>query len=493
MKDIVMSALLIASVAGSPAFGQTGIFSNQQDVGPVAGPGSADFNPSTGQYRVAGGGNTLWRTNDAFHFVWVKMSGDFTLAANLHFPIPGGNPHHQAGLMIRQSLDADSACADVAVQGSGLTTLQYRDAPGEATREIQLAVSAPERVRLEKHGAYVSLSCSATNGPLQPAGAMCRLPFQEPFYVGLAVSASDHQTIEPVEFSKVELQTVPPGNQPPAVESTLETISLNTIRRQVVYHSAGHFEAPNWSPDGKYFYFNSGGRIYRLPVTGGTPQMLDTGLAIACNNDHGISPDGTQYAVSDTSQGDKISRVYVLPIGGGAARLITPLGPSYWHGWSPDGKTLAYCAQRNGDFDVYTIPAAGGAETRLTTAPGLDDGPDYSPDGKYIYFNSVRSGLMQIWRMKSDGAGQEQITTDNYNNWFAHPSPDGRWIVFLSYDPAVTGHPPNQDVSLRLMSLASGKIQVLAKLFGGQGTINVPSWSPDSKTIAFVSYQMVYP
>jgi TolB protein len=181
-----------------------------------------------------------------------------------------------------------------------------------------------------------------------------------------------------------------------------------------------------------------------------------------------------------------------VPISVVAARLITPDSPSYWHGWSPDGKTLAFCGERNGEFDVYTIPAAGGAETRLTTAKGLDDGPDYSPDGKYIYFNSVRTGLMQIWRMKPDGSDQEQVTSDDYNNWFAHISPDGKWMVFITFQKDVEGHPANKDVMLRLMSLSGDKkITTLARLFGGQGTINVPSWSPDSEELAYVSYELV--
>jgi TolB protein len=172
-------------------------------------------------------------------------------------------------------------------------------------------------------------------------------------------------------------------------------------------------------------------------------------------------------------------------------KLITETGASYWHGWSPDGRTLAYCAERNGGFDIYTIPADGGAETRLTTADGLDDGPDYSPDGRWIYFNSDRSSRMQIWRMRTDGHRQEQVTEDDLNNWFPHPSPDGKWLVFLSYERDVQGHPENKDVSLRIMPLGGGKIEVLARLFGGQGTINVPSWSPDSRRVAFVSYQFV--
>lgn len=156
---------------------------------------------------------------------------------------------------------------------------------------------------------------------------------------------------------------------------------------------------------------------------------------------------------------------------------------------------LAYCAERNGNYDIYTVPAAGGAETRLTTSPGLDDGPEYSPDGKYIYFNSERSGSMQIWRMKPDGSEPAPVTGDGYQNWFAHPSPDGKWIVFLSFTREVKAgeHPANKDVRLRLMPAGGGEIRVLAKLFGGQGTLNVPSWSPDSKKVAFVSYQIVYP
>jgi len=251
-------------------------------------------------------------------------------------------------------------------------------------------------------------------------------------------------------------------------------------------------EAPNWTPDGKSLIFNSQGRLLRIPVTGGKPETIDTGFANRCNNDHGISPDGTMLAISDQSKDGK-SRIYTLPIGGGTPKLITESGPSYWHGWSPDGKLLAYCAQRNGEFDVYTIPVAGGEEKRLTTAKGLDDGPEYSPDGKYIYFNSDRTGRMQIWRMLPDGSEQEQLTSDDLNNWFPHISPDGRLMVFVTFEKDVVGHPQNKDVQLRIMTLADGKVRVLAKLFGGQGTINVPSWSPDSKRLAFVSYQLIPP
>ena len=112
-------------------------------------------------------------------------------------------------------------------------------------------------------------------------------------------------------------------------------------------------------------------------------------------------------------------------------------------------------------------------------------------------FISIRCapGSMQIWRMHPDGSAQEQVTSDDLNNWFPHISPDGKWLVFLSYGKEVEGHPENKDVMLRIMPLKDGridgKIEVLAKLFGGQGTINVPSWSPDSKQLAFVSYELI--
>jgi Tol biopolymer transport system component len=316
----------------------------------------------------------------------------------------------------------------------------------------------------------------------------------DPFLVGLGVCAHDNARLETAEFANVALTALAPvATTNLTRHSTLETVDINSMDRRVVWHTAHAIEAPNWSRDGSFLLFNGGGRLYRLPVAGGEPALLDTGFATRCNNDHGFSPDGQWLALSDQSQGDRKSLIYVVPSAGGTPRLVTPLGPCYWHGWSPDGQTLAYCAERAGEYDVYTIPVAGGPETRLTTAPDLDDGPDYTADGRWIYFNSERSGRMKIWRMHPDGSGQEPVTHDEFNDWFPHPSPDGRWLVFLSYEPGVTGHPENRDVQLRLMPLGGGEVRVLARLYGGQGTINVPSWSPDSRRVAFVSYQWVTP
>ena len=469
-----------------------GLFQDHADVGAVLHAGSAQYDRPQGTYTVTGSGANMWFTADAFHFAWKQVSGDITLAADIAFPDQGGNPHRKAVLMIRQSLDPDSAYADVALHGEGLTSLQFREAQGGATHEIQSNISAPGRVRLEKRGDFIYLFlAAASTEPLRPSGASIKIPMPGPFYIGIGVCSHDKGAVEKAVFSNVEIASPTATVAPTDLYSTLETVTVSSTDRRVVYVAPTHFEAPNWSPDGSYFLFNSDGHILRLPVTGGTPTTLDTGSANRCNNDHGISPDAQWLAISDGSQPDQQSSIYIVPIAGGTPRRVTLKSPSYWHGWSPDGKTLAYCAQRNDEFDIYTIPAAGGDETRLTTAKGLDDGPDYSPDGRFIYFNSERTGRMQIWRMHPDGSAQEQIISDDFNNWFPHISPDGKSMVFLSYEKDITGHPPNQDVQLRLMDLSDGKIKVLARLFGGQGTINVPSWSPDSLKVAFVSYQLL--
>jgi TolB protein len=493
---LLLTVALVTLLFSLASFAQessssVGIFAGHGDVGTVLHPGSVEYDAANKTYTIAGSGENMWFKTDDFQFVWKKVSGDVTLTADISFIGTGGNPHRKAVLMLRQTLDGDSPYADVALHGVGLTALQYRDATGETTREIQSNISSPKRLRIAKRGDYVYMSLGDDSG-VHPAGGWLKIPLQGTFYVGIGVCSHDKDVVEKAVFSNVSLDTSAPASAgEPTLYSVLETVPVDSGDRQIVYMGPEHFEAPNWTRDGSSFLFNEDGHILRLPVAGGKPETIDTGFAIRCNNDHGTSPDGTLLAVSDNSQGDHNSRVYVLPVGGGTPRQITKQGPSYWHGWSPDGKTLAFVGQRNGEFDIYTIPVEGGEETRLTTAKGLDDGPEYSPDGKYIYFNSERTGHMQIWRMKADGSDQKQVFSDDYNNWFPHISPDGKWMVFLTFDKDVTGHPANKDVKLRLMSLADGKISVLAELFGGQGTNNVPSWSPDSKQLAFVSYMLI--
>ena len=277
-------------------------------------------------------------------------------------------------------------------------------------------------------------------------------------------------------------------------ESTLEIMDVETGKRQVVREFPCLIEAPNWTPDGKALCYNRDGHIERLELASGGITVIDTGYVNQCNNDHVLSPDGRLIALSHQTAEDGQSRVYVASMAGGVPRLVTAMAPSYLHGWSPDGKTLCYCACRNGEYDVYTIPVEGGVEKRLTDAPGLNDGCEYDSAGEYIWFNSVRSGLMQAYRMRSDGSEQTQMTCDTeWNTWFPHISPDRRRVVTLCYrkgDVKPEEHLPHQQVELRLMNADGTGVRTLARLFGGQGTINVNSWAPDSRRFAFVSYRI---
>lgn len=286
------------------------------------------------------------------------------------------------------------------------------------------------------------------------------------------------------------------GQQRDNIESSLEVVDIGTGKREIILSMKHHFEAPNWSRDGSFFILNSNGRLYRLNRGEERWNEINTDFARRCNNDHGISPDGTQLVIShyaEGPEGSSGSAVFILPVEGGVPKRITENVPSYWHGWSPDGNTLVFVGLRNGEYDIYSISVDGGKETQLTECSGLDDGPDFSADGKYIYYNSYCSDRMEIWRMMPDGSKQEQLTFDPYSNWFPHPSPDGKHVVFLSYlEDQEQGHPFGKDVKLRIMDPDGSNIRDLTEVFfGGQGTINVPSWSPDSRKVAFVTYRVV--
>jgi Tol biopolymer transport system component len=498
MRKLSLAVCFVLLLAGTSS-AAVGIFEGQGDVGDACDieiPGSASFDLDKNEYTVTASGYNMWFDRDAFYFLYNKLEGDLVMTADINFVGKGKNPHRKAGWIVRQTLDRDSAFIGAIVHGDGLIALQWRPVKGGQMSddlEILRTVKGFPTIRLERHADIYILSVADDGKTFEIVGSVS-LKLTDPVYAGLVVCSHEADTAETAVFSNVKFEKQGVANMDNRVlESTLETISIATSERKTVYRALEHFEAPNWSRDGKTLLFNKEGKIYTIPVEGGQPQLLDTGEAVKCNNDHGLSPDGKLLAVSSQHNANK-SLIYVLPAEGGKPRLVTKLGPSYWHGWSPDGKILAYCAQRKSNYDIYTIPADGGDETRLTDAPALDDGPDYSADGKYIFFNSERTGLMKIWRMNADGTDQQQVTKDaEYADWFPHPSPDGKWLVLVSYDKTVKGHPANKDVALRIMPLKGGQPKVLTRLFGGQGTINVPSWSPDSSQVAFVSYKLLPP
>ena len=489
-----MALLIVFLTINMMAQSQKSFFPEAINVGEPAIPGKMLFNPESQVYEITGSGINIWAEKDQFFYAARKVSGDFILTSKVDIATKTGDAHRKMGLMIRQSMDANSPYADIVLHSDGLLSLQYRSKKGAITEEVKFTEVGAQYLQLEKKGSKI-LARIAQNEQALTAAKEIELTFEAPFYVGLATCSHNPELSVTGLFSNVRFDVAAAegvDGYKTQSASRLEILDIETGDRKVIYSTTGHIEAPNWSRDGKFLIYNSGGKLYKFDLVKGIPEVINSGIANNNNNDHGISFDGKMLAISSgvEENGKNHSIIYTLPIEGGTPFRVTEKGPSYWHGWSPDGKFLVYCAERNGDYDVYQIPAKGGKEIQLTTAKGLDDGPEYSADGKYIYFNSTRTGMMQIWRMKPDGTDQEQVTFDNYQNWFAHPSPDGKWLIYISYPSEVpaTSHPHNQRVMLRMQPSGGKEIKAVAHIYGGQGTFNVPSWSPDSKKVAFVSY-----
>lgn len=327
---VVLGTVICTPHALSQSAGN-GIFDGHQDVGTVLHAGSTSFDAANQTYTLTGSGENMWFGMDDFQFAWKKMTGDVAISADISFVGQRGNPHRKAVLMIRQSLDGNSPAVDIARHGEGLTSLQFRDEAGADDHEVQSNISAPSRVRLEKRGDYFYAFVSGSDGKLQPAGASTKLVLNGPFYVGIGVCAHDKDATETAVFSNVKVEELSTFAEKPVLYSTLETVPIASADRRVAYVAAAHFEAPNWSRDGSYFLFNQDGGIWKLAASGGKPTRMNTGPQVKCNNDHGISPDGTMLAISDSTETGK-SMVYTVAIGGGTPKKITSTGPSYWHG-----------------------------------------------------------------------------------------------------------------------------------------------------------------
>ena len=485
MSDVV--------VAQSPI----GIFDAQTDVGRVRSPGTASHDPQLQSYLVTGSGQNMWNDRDDFHFVWKRMTGNFILSTRARFIGAGVEAHRKIGWTIRHSLETNSAHVTAAVHGDGLTSLQFRRATGGITEEAKSRDSLPNPdavVQLERRDGVYLMSV-ARFGDTLVTHELDGVSLPDTVYVGLFVCAHNDTVVERGAFSNVRITTPARRDLVPYREyigSNLEILDVATGNATIVHSYRGSFQAPNWTPDGKALIYAQEGLLYRFDLSSRGADAINTGFATRNNNDHVLSFDGRMLGISHHAAEDSgVSIVYTVPTTGGTPKRITAKGPSYFHGWSPDGRWLVYTGQRNGDYDVYKIPSTGGDEIRLTSATGLDDGPEYTPDGAYIYFNSVRSGRMQIWRMRPDGTEQQQITNDGFNNWFPHISPDGKWIVYIAFPPppevAANDHPFYKHVTLRLMPIVRGPARVIAYVYGGQGTMNVPSWSPDGSRLAFVS------
>ena len=490
-----LGLVVVAMTLASSAHAQQalGIFEGHSDVGRVSQAGTVAFDPTLQHYTVSGAGANMWNERDDFHFVWKKLSGNFILSMRAKFIGNGVEPHRKVGWTIRPTLEPNGPHVTAALHGDGLMSLQTRRTAGATTEQFKSADSLSDVVQLERRDGVYIMSV-AHFGDTLVTQELTGVSLPDSVYVGLFVCAHNDTVTERAIFSNVRITKPAPRDLVPYrtyLGSRLEVLDVATGNATVVHEYTGSFQAPNWTHDGKALIYAQEGKLLRFDLATRTPTVINTGFATRNNNDHVLSFDGTMMGISHHSADDSSrSIIYTLPAEGGTPKRITAKGPSYFHGWSPDGKWLVYTGQRDGVFDVYRISAGGGDEIRLTTADGLDDGPEYTPDGRYIYFNSSRTGRMQIWRMKPDGSDQTQMTNDTFNNWFPHISPDGRWLVYIAFPPEVpaSDHPFYKHVTLRLMPVdGSGPTRVIAYLYGGQGTINVPSWSPDGTRLAFVS------
>jgi len=471
-----------------------GIFDNVTNVGNPALKGEATFNAENGEYILKGAGENIWGDTDKFFFLSKKIGGDFILRSRVAFVGEGVNAHRKIGIMARNSFDGNSAHATAVVHGDGLTSLQFRKNEAGITQEKKSEDNAPDVVQIERKGNLFIMS-TAKNGLPFTTVAVDSIPLNDSLNIGLFICSHETDVTEKATFNNVRLIKPADDDFVPYqdyIGSHIEILDVESGDRKIVHSSPLSLQAPNWSPDGKSLMYNSEGKIFDFNIAFSEIKEINTGFAQNNNNDHVLSFDGKMLGISDhTQHDDNQSLVYILPATGGKPGLITSEAPSYLHGFSPDGKKIVYTAGR-GDFehlDIYKADLDTKEETRITDAPGLDDGSEYSPDGKYIYFNSSRTGTMQIWRMKPDGSQQEQLTFDEYNDWFPHVSPDGKKLVFVSYSKEIDAedHPFYKHVYIRTMPADGGKPEVCAYVYGGQGSMNVFNWSPDSRKIAFVS------
>jgi TolB protein len=497
---ILLSCLLnIASAQNTPV----GIFKNNTDIGNPKKAGSAVYNKTEQTYDLKGGGYNIWFQRDEFHYLYNKIKGDFILTANFEFIGKGTESHRKTGWMLRATSEDKSAHITATLHGDGLTVLQWRNEVGDSMKDPRDELFADSSwytiIQMERSGKTITMRGAHPGQPFHTIGSHVMNNLPDEVMAGLFVCSHNPDVIEEAKAWNVRIDKPVADDYNPDKSGFLgcrmETINVFDGKRKIIYEKAGRFEAPNWMPDGKKLLFNMDGSIYKIPIEGGALEKLNTGKVNKINNDHGISFDGKLLAISAHREGlpGGGSTVYVLPIEGGEPKMITENTPSYWHGWAPNNQELVYVAQRNGVpiYNIYRNSIKGGKEVELTNNKAGEhvDGCEYSPDGKYIYYNGSHTGTMQIWRMKPDGTGREQLTSDKYNNWFPHISPDGKWIMMISFNSDVTpnDHPSYKRVMLRLMPVTGGTPKVIAYLYGGQGTINVPSWAPDSKQIAFVS------
>ena len=497
MGNLKFGLLIYTLVMTQSLFGQQdiGIFNQSIDIGQCKIPGSATYSEEDQTYRISGSGTNMWFGSDEFHYLWTTLQGDFILRAEMAFEGNGVDLHRKMGWIVKNNLDPNSKHVNATVHGDGLTSLQYRNEIGADTQEIISPIKGANVIQLERRdGTYIM--SAAIYGQELTSVQLDSVSLDNEVYVGLYVCSHNPEVMETAVFRNVRIITpAAPDFRPyqDYIGSNLEVMDVSSGHRKIVYQSAHSIQAPNWTKDGKNLIYNSKGKLYNFNLTNNQISPLNTGFAADNNNDHVLSFDGKLLGISNNDpNNDGISTIYYLPVDGDSlpVRVTKPgANHSYLHSWSPDNKNMIFTGYRDDAYNIIKVEVATGHETKLTNEATLDDGSEYSPDGKYIFFNSMRAGNMDLWRMDANGKNPMQLTSDVYNDWFPHVSPDMKWIVFISFPKDIdpSDHPFYKHCLLRMIPYEGGTPKVIGYIYGGQGSINVPSWSPDSKFIAFVT------
>jgi len=473
-----------------------GIFENKASIGYPAKKGTVEYGFDNQNYTLTGSGINMWAKNDQFQYLYKTIQGDFILRAHIKFVGEGVDPHRKIGWIVRNNLSGDSPHVNATIHGDGLTSLQFRKTDGGITDQIESTDKAPDVVQLERIGNTYYMSTAKFGEPFTTVKVE-DINLRNEVFVGIYVCSHNAEVIEKAIFSNVKIiKPAAPDFKPyqDYIGSTMEIMNVETGHRKSLFYAAHSLQAPNWVNNDQDLVYNSNGFLYRYNFDTQEVVQINSGFAINNNNDHVFSFDESILGISHHNSNDGgASSLYIMdPKGDSIPKKITKdgVGASYLHGISPDNKTLLFTGNRNNKYDIFSINVDTQEEIQLTDTENLDDGSEFSPDGKYIYFNSNRTGNMQLWKMKADGSEQEQLTNDtNYKDWFPHVSPNGKWIVFISFPPTINfgDHPFYKHCTIRLMPIEGGKPTIIAYIYGGQGTINVPSWSKDSKQIAFVT------
>jgi TolB protein len=472
-----------------------GLFDRATDIGNCKKQGMSEYSEDDQTYHLSGSGTNMWFGSDEFHYLWTTIQGDFILRAEVAFEGDGVDAHRKVGWIVRNNLDANSKHVNASVHGDGLTSLQYRGEVGADTQEVPSSDSAPDVIQLERRGDTYIMSTAAF-GKEFTSVELDGISMDNEVYVGIYVCSHNPDVLESAVYRNVRIIRPAASDFRPYRDylgSNLELMDVESGLRKVIYRSAHSIQAPNWTTDGKQLIYNSKGNLYRYTLDSHHISPINTGFAVNNNNDHVLSFDGTLLGISHHDrETDGASAIYYLPVSGDSVpKRVTKagVGASYLHGWSPDNKTMIFTGNRDDAYNIFAVDVVSGKEEKLTDEPTLDDGSEYSPDGRYIYFNSTRAGDMDIWRMEADGKNPVRLTSDDYNDWFPHVSPDMKWVLFISFPKDIdpSDHPFYKHCLLRIMPYEGGTPRVIGYIYGGQGSINVPSWSPDSRKIAFVT------